>query len=745
MIPYSTEPTPKSQTIHSTQTAPSVIHVALRRKMILLLGVVTGVGVAFAYYRLKSPLYEATAEVAVQTKRTDLVTGVNNQDTGREDYVAAQMARFRSPVLIEQALRRGGLTALPSLANQPNPTDTMLRNLSVNRGRSQFGENNLLTLSYTAHTASDCPAVLAALLDAHRNSVAASYEAEAAEALKAIVQARDSVQKQLEKTQNAYAEFRKRHPLGDKTPNGTSALRQRLDGIQAKRSALLLHAAEVEAKFKTVQAAQKAGRPPEILLAILTGSMDDSSNASARDRTLVLQEQLSPLLAQEQTLLASYGPNHPDVQAVRARIRAVQALFARAAPTSNDGQQSRTQALQAAIAQHLTLIQQWLHEADTANALLTAQEKQISAELVNVDTQEESYRAELAHLQQLYQGIVKRVQEVGLAKDVGGYDVQVISPPSIPRKIAPSGLLILPAGAFVGLICGLGLAFWSGNRDDRLLDAMDEPLPLPVFGSVPWFKAATKPANGHDYHPLLCSLGRPDSPESEAFQMVRTALYFGAGKGCRVLLVTSPSRSDGATVIAANLAVSIARSGKRAVLVDANFRAPRIGPMFGLSSSPGLAEILSGAGDPQDALEQASTPGLSILVAGAPPANPAESLASGTFAELLHWLRDRADFVIVDSPPALAVADATMIAPHTDGVLLALRLGRSTRSDIERVRQRFAAVGSTLVGAVLNGSQPPFLGRALTREQATNAHEQLQTVAVQRIGSGATARSNATD
>jgi polysaccharide biosynthesis transport protein len=745
MISQSPDTTAATHGRSAREPSSSVLQIAARRKMVLALCTIAGVCAAFGYYRLRPPVFEAKAEVAVQSKRTDLVTGVNNQDTGREDYVAAQMARLHSPVLVDRAVRDGKLKLLPSLAHQPNPTESVLRGLTITRGRSQFGENNLLQLSYQAHYAADCPAVLTALLDAHRHSVSASYEAEAAESLQAIVQARDNVQKQLAKTTADYAAFRKQHPLADKGPNGTSALRQRLDGIQAKRSALLLHRADIEAKDKAVLNAQKAGRPAEILLAMLNTSASNTTPSDVPDRTLVLQEQLAPLLAEEQKLLASYGPKHPDVQAVRARIQAVQVLFARPVPGWTDKDEQQAHPLDAAVAQRLALLQQALREADAADAILGDQEKKFGAQLVNVETKEEAYRADLDRLQQMYETIVKRVQGVRLAKDVGGFDVQVISPPSIPRKIAPNPLLILPAGAFLGLLAGIGLAYRLGSQDDRLLRGeVDQQLALPVLGSVPWFKPL-RSADAPLADPLLCTIGRPDSAEAEAFRVVRTALFFGAGKGCQVLQVTSPLHQDGKSLVAANLAVAIARSGKHVVLVDANVRTPRIGPLFGVPSGPGLAGVLAGQCEPRDVMHPSGVPGLTIVASGQVAANPAEILTGTLFADLLQWLREQAEFVIVDSPPMLGSADATMIAPHADGVLLVLRPGRTNRADVERVRQNVSAVGATLIGAVLNGDQAT-LQRMGTKHWHPRIHEQLPPAAVQTaVRDSATATLNGTE
>jgi succinoglycan biosynthesis transport protein ExoP len=204
---------------------------------------------------------------------------------------------------------------------------------------------------------------------------------------------------------------------------------------------------------------------------------------------------------------------------------------------------------------------------------------------------------------------------------------------------------------------------------------------------------------------MLCTYYRPRSLEAEAFRSLRTALYFSAlGEGCKVIQITSPNAQEGKSTLAANLAVSIAQSGKRVVLVDADLRTPQVHKMLGLAASAGLASVLAGAAEPNDAVLPSSIPGLSVLACGPVPPNPAELLTSPAFKDLLDLLRDRSDFVIVDTPPLLAVTDASVVASRVDGVLLTLRLSRSSQPAAAGAAQALAAVGAPLLGVIVNAT-----------------------------------------
>jgi polysaccharide biosynthesis transport protein len=146
---------------------------------------------------------------------------------------------------------------------------------------------------------------------------------------------------------------------------------------------------------------------------------------------------------------------------------------------------------------------------------------------------------------------------------------------------------------------------------------------------------------------------------------VRTALYFNTrGGGHKVVQVTSPNPGDGKTTLASNLAVAIANSGKRTLLVDADFRRPRVHKMFGISDSTGLSEVMNGTVELADAIQEPEIENLSILVCGKRPANPAELLTSSQFQQLIEVVREKYEFVIVDTPPILAVTDPLAVAPE---------------------------------------------------------------------------------
>ena len=207
--------------------------------------------------------------------------------------------------------------------------------------------------------------------------------------------------------------------------------------------------------------------------------------------------------------------------------------------------------------------------------------------------------------------------------------------------------------------------------------------------------------------PIVCTLHRPKSRQAEAYRAVRTALYFSIrGGGHKVIQVTSPDPGDGKTTLAANLAVSIADSGKKILLIDADFRRPRLHKIFAVDSDCGFSSVINGEAELPDAIQPTCVENLSVMPCGPKPSNPAELLTLPRVKELIDVLRDDFDFVILDTPPVLVVTDPCAVAPRVDGVLMTIRISKNARPDAVRAAGVLATLGANVLGIVVNGVGP---------------------------------------
>ncbi|MCI0683954.1 MAG: polysaccharide biosynthesis tyrosine autokinase, partial [Gemmataceae bacterium] len=457
-------------------------------------------------------------------------------------------------------------------------------------------------------------------------------------------------------------------------------------------------------------------------MAAATAADGRSFGKGAAERNL--DEQLLPLQMKEQELLEDFGPDHPQVRSVRKRMELARD-FHRQLTGKN---QAATRLLADPVQAYVAALKHELRENEMNDKSLTQSLEKFKGEvreLSKYEVEEEHLRSEVQGLQQLLEATIKRLAEINLVRDAGGFDARILSRPGPGFKVAPNALQIILAGFILGALAGAGLAYLAEITDKsfRTPDEIRRRLGLPVFGHIPVIAAAPEsarasgPGQAH-IDPLLCALHAPKSRDAEAFRAIRTALYFsapcrgegrgegrgaGGGGGQRVIQITSPSMGDGKSTVAANLAVSIAQSGKRILLIDADCRRPRQHKIFGLAAPVGLAGLIAGDSSVADSVQETAVPGLHLLPCGPVPHNPSELLTSPRFHQLLDDVRHHYDFVLVDTPPILAVTDPCVVASRVDGLLLTVRLSKQARPLAERAKEILNTLKVRVLGVVVNG------------------------------------------
>ena len=208
--------------------------------------------------------------------------------------------------------------------------------------------------------------------------------------------------------------------------------------------------------------------------------------------------------------------------------------------------------------------------------------------------------------------------------------------------------------------------------------------------------------------PNLITLTDPRAPAAEAYRTLRTNLYFSSlDRALETLVVTSAAPGDGKSTTLANLAVTMSQGEKRTILVDADLRKPSLHKLFGVSNNQGLTTMAvedSALAEPP--LVETGLDNLWLLPSGPLPPNPAEILGSRRMEEIIAALKARADVVLFDAPPAIAVTDAAVLGTKVDGVLLVIRAGKTRREHAQRAQELLERVKVRVVGAVLNNAPP---------------------------------------
>jgi receptor protein-tyrosine kinase len=266
-----------------------------------------------------------------------------------------------------------------------------------------------------------------------------------------------------------------------------------------------------------------------------------------------------------------------------------------------------------------------------------------------------------------------------------------------PTAVAPQTGLYLAVAGLIGLLIGVATAL-TREILDRTVSAQEhikEVTTSPVLASIGFDKEIGE-------SPLLTNLGS-FAPRTEAFRLLRTNLQFlDLDDQPRCLVISSAVPGEGKTMTSTNLAIALAQTGRRTLLIDADLRRPRVAGLLGLDAAVGLTTILVGKTEVQDAIQVHEASGLHFLASGAKPPNPTEILQSRVTHDLIKSLRDEYDMVIIDAPPLLPVADASVLAAHADGTILVVRHGKTTRDQLGEAITRLNQVGGRLFGVVVN-------------------------------------------
>ncbi|RMG95908.1 MAG: polysaccharide biosynthesis tyrosine autokinase [Chloroflexi bacterium] len=201
----------------------------------------------------------------------------------------------------------------------------------------------------------------------------------------------------------------------------------------------------------------------------------------------------------------------------------------------------------------------------------------------------------------------------------------------------------------------------------------------------------------------LITLSDPRSPVSEAYRTLRTNLsFYSLDNPLRTLVVTSPAADDGKSTTVANLAVTMAQSGRKTILVDCDLRRPSLHTFFGLPAEPGLTNML--LDDDEPPLQETGVENLWLLASGPKPPNPADLLGARKVDRVIERLKEMADVILFDAPPVVAVTDAAVLGAKVDGVLLVISAGKTRREHAERAKELLQKAHVRLVGVTLTNA-----------------------------------------
>ncbi len=408
------------------------------------------------------------------------------------------------------------------------------------------------------------------------------------------------------------------------------------------------------------------------------------------------------LLRERDTLSVLYGEAHPKLVAINDQIESVK------------------RSMRGEIDGMISAARSDLNEAiEVEKGVRTALE-QANRTGLELNLQEISHRRlqrERDNTSKLYGTLLERTAQTDLTRALQVSYVRIVDRALSPKMpVAPRVGLNVLIGTLLGGVFGLVLAFLLNQLDRTIRTVEDaEAVGITILGIMPRIEDSTTLSSSSQRRKRspdqtqqlsdrdLIVHTHPKSLAAECCRTIRTNLTFmSADKPRKTVVITSAGAREGKTTLTLSIAISLAQSGKRVLVVDTDLRRPRIHRALGTTLGKGVTTILVGETTAKEAIHETEIPGLSILAAGPIPPNPSELLHTNQFRQLLADLSKMYDQVIFDSPPLAAVTDAAIIAPQVDAAILVLHSERTTRDALGTALRQLRDVGCQPTGGVLN-------------------------------------------
>ena len=494
------------------------------------------------------------------------------------------------------------------------------------------------------------------------------------------------LQSQIREGEEKLANYAKDHQILSLDGNQNTVV-ERLAGLNSQ----LLQA---ENDRKQAEAELRAAQAPGAAAALTSKEGKDD-----------LQEKLATLKQKRTELLVENTEQWPEVKEIDKQIASVEQQL-------NDTHQTAATTL---LTNLNTKYQQALQREKSIREAFDKQR----AETVTQNDSAIWYRIqeqEIATNKQLLDGLLQKFKENEVVLNGTPNNISVVDYALAPRRpIGPERFRNILLSVFLGLAGAIGLAIFLEYMNDsvRSTDDVDKWLHLPSIGVIPAISNGGKRralislngnGNGHAPAELLLDV-KKRSPLAESYRHLRTSvLLSSAGHAPKTLLVTSSMPAEGKTTTAVNAALSLAQTGAKVLVIDADMRRPRLHSIFHLKNEKGLSTLLSSELTEPEVMKviHEHESGLHIMTSGALPPNPAELIGSDQMQKLLKMLQPLYSQIVIDSPPIGSFTDGVLAATMVDGVLLVVHSGKTSRAVVRRARQVLQDVGAKIFGVVLN-------------------------------------------
>jgi polysaccharide biosynthesis transport protein len=669
------------------------LRILKKRRHILIAFVAMGLAAAFGYNSVATPLFESRSTVQIDTDPNILALDrplVDQRDWARE-YIPTQIAVIQSRQLARAAHEQlkasaaaGAGTPDETAVAAANGDSSQAANIRVpsvgeimgGRNVTEVRDTRLIRIAFQSSDPETAARVANALAQAYVQQNLSYKTSATGEASDWLTQQVAQQRTLVEESEAALQRYREQH--------GADALFADREGTE-RQNIVVQKLADLQGQVTQAKAATIDKEAAYRQLLAVQGNREALETLPVIAANAYIQAQkteLSTLRRQLQQASQELGELHPERIKLEGAVR------------------DADRKLQIEISNVVQAMKNELAAARSAErALVGALERQ-KAEVQALNAKAVEYTGlerEASSNRQVLDKLLQRSSEAALARQLQTTNTRIVDPavvpdlPVFPRKERNIALALTGSGGLA-----LGLVFLLEIFDRRVSspDDVRRHLRVSVLGVAPEVKA--------DSHASLLLSDGPPPQFAELLHGLRTNLVLAPELAAKnTVLVTSSEPGEGKTMTAANVAVSLARLNQRVLLIDADLRKPRLHEVFGVERRPGLSDVLT-AGATHEAFWKTKVEGLWLMPAGSSCRNPADLLGTERFETVIEGLRTQFDWIVLDSPPVLAVTDPCLLARVAAGVLFVVGSGRTSRSLAAAAVERLESAGASVLGVMLN-------------------------------------------
>lgn len=704
----------------------------------------TAIGLIVGYVLfLKTPeTFRSHARLLVESDRPAMLDSMTGDIVGGVPAIEILRSQLFSDRVIAEALEdpRFEVFREASIPLRSAIHSSLRLNEEIATGRSQQSMVTLLTFEHEDPEL--CEKSVQAFSDAIQRFFESKHRSSRGEVLRLIALATDQLQPKIEKLEERYRIFRMDAPLAwNEDGTAINPHRERQLLLTADRSEVLSELSMRKRELAMIQDIAKESPDPVVALSIIGQVMGtnysletkktsdvQTERADLKLATLEVDQQLVPLMIERNKYASEFGDSHPTVRQldteltvmkqelkrlVTEQTNRVLELMEQNQVESVDPNVRATEAIKVlslALTAEVELLKERAEEIDQQ----IKTEKSEAIKLARYEQEDAAIRREIERNQMLIEQFEEKLARVSLTEEEGGVRVVELTAPTRAGRVGPNLARTLGMGGVAGLLIGCAIAFLLERNANTFRDPEEivAAVHAPILTHLPFFRGKVRKGRKDSPNPFekldphLAVIHAPSAVAAESIRSCRTSVLFElAGiDGGKIIQVSSPLPGDGKSTIAGNLACSIAQSGKRTLLIDCDLRRPQVTDNFALADELGLVDVLNGKCEPSEATHATPLNTLKMMPSGPIPANPAEALTLPEMSELLEVLREKFDYIILDTPPLLVVTDPSIIASMVDGVVMALKIRRKSKPNTTEAAGILRNVGAKLLGVVINNS-----------------------------------------